>query len=156
MGTKSKTAPQQVAVAQRRAFVLELRMSGARYAEIAKAALEHFGADALPRSWSDRTAHKDVAFELARLREEAHESAEAIREIELERLKEADLAIWDKVLGGNLAAIDRMLKIQDRRAKLLGIDAPQQLEVADLRVNVHYNEELPGESMSAEHSTAAN
>ncbi len=36
--------------------------------------------------------------------------------------------------GPKLAAIDRLLKIMDRRARLLGMDAPKQIEVLSLEV----------------------
>ena len=38
-------------------------------------------------------------------------------------------AVWDKALDGDLSAMDRVIKIMDRRARLLGLDAPQQVAV---------------------------
>jgi len=45
-------------------------------------------------------------------------------QLELDRLDAAMKAIWPQVQGGNLLAIDRMDKLQQRRAKMLGLDAP--------------------------------
>ncbi|MBL7487105.1 hypothetical protein [Frankia sp. AgW1.1] len=81
----------------------------------------------------------------------AQETADELRALELERLDrlyqagmqvleakhytvQKDGVIWHdgKPLeddGPVLAAIDRLLKIQDRRAKLLGLDAPTKVEV---------------------------
>ena len=81
------------------------------------------------------------------------ESAEEVRKVELERLDELSRVAW-RVLharhvhigrGGDLAtdadgepiiddgptlqAIDRLLKIGERRAKLMGLDAPTQVQV---------------------------
>jgi hypothetical protein len=39
------------------------------------------------------------------------------------------LALWPQVLKGNQGAIDRALRVMERRAKLLGLDAPTRQEV---------------------------
>ena len=56
---------------------------------------------------------------------------EAIRKIETERLDMAQSAIWNKVLQGEISAVQALIRIQERRAKLLGLDQPfkQQIEV---------------------------
>lgn len=43
-------------------------------------------------------------------------------QLESHRLDRALNAIWDKVQAGDLGAIDRALKIMERRARLLGLD----------------------------------
>jgi hypothetical protein len=57
---------------------------------------------------------------------------EAIRALETERLDLAQSAIWGKVLQGDNPSIANLLRIMERRARLLGIDQPirQQIEVA--------------------------
>ena len=59
------------------------------------------------------------------------EDIEAIRQVESDGLGLAQAAIWRKVLTGDVPAINTFLKIQERRAKLLGLDQPirQQVEV---------------------------
>jgi hypothetical protein len=56
---------------------------------------------------------------------------ETIRRIETERLDIAQSAIWGKVLAGDTNAVSTFIRIQERRAKLLGLDQPfkQQIEV---------------------------
>jgi hypothetical protein len=55
------------------------------------------------------------------------EPAQELITLELERLDMATRAIAHQVEKGSLRAIDRWLRIMDRRAKLLGLDkAPQQ------------------------------
>lgn len=80
------------------------------------------------------TAHRDVTIELARLAKECSEEAEAIRQIELERLDDALDAISDRIEQGDDRAVATMLRIQERRAKLLGLDSPdrQQVEVTGI------------------------
>ena len=57
------------------------------------------------------------------------EPASEVRELELSRLDALMTVAWDKAMSGDLKAIDRVLKIQDRRARYLGIDAPQQTQI---------------------------
>jgi len=59
-------------------------------------------------------------------------NAVQVRSLELERLDVYLLAIARDVQKGDFLAIDRALKISERRAKLLGIDAPIQLKVQEL------------------------
>src|SRR5262249_27674484 len=52
------------------------------------------------------------------------EPADELRKLELERLDTLSRALWPTATTDppNLKAIDRLLKIMDRRAKLLGLD----------------------------------
>jgi hypothetical protein len=51
------------------------------------------------------------------------------RELHRARLETALVAIWDRVLQGDLKAIDMMLKILDQDAKLFGLNMPVKTEV---------------------------
>lgn len=98
---------------QRRA--LELRLTGMSHRAIAEAL-----------GVSDHTTiGKRVN---TALKEITREPAEAVRNMELERLDRMLVAIWDKVSDGDVQALDRALKIQDRRAKYLGLDAPTKTQ----------------------------
>lgn len=44
------------------------------------------------------------------------------KELQLRRLDRAINAIWDKVTDGDLAAIDRLQKLIEAQAKILGVD----------------------------------
>lgn len=54
------------------------------------------------------------------------EAVEEHRKVEGERLNKAWKAISKRAFKGELTAIDSMLRIMDRRAKLLGLDAPSK------------------------------
>ena len=45
------------------------------------------------------------------------------------RLDEMQFAVWDRAINGDLPALSCVLKIMDRRAKLLGLDKPEKMEV---------------------------
>lgn len=55
---------------------------------------------------------------------------ETILEMEVQRLDSLLQAVWGAALGGKLGAVDRVLSIMKRRAKLLALDAPDRLELA--------------------------
>ena len=63
------------------------------------------------------------------------ESTEAVRQLEIKRLDQMLFPIWPQVLAGDQGAISTALRIQERRASLLGLDAPKQIE-ARVRVDV--------------------
>ena len=94
---------------------LELRKAGATYQAIA---------DQLGYAHA-RGAHKAVA---SALKATLREPADDVRELEIQRLDAALLAIWRRVQAGDYAAIDRLLGIINSRAKLTGTFAPKKLE----------------------------
>lgn len=59
------------------------------------------------------------------------EPADEIRVLESDRLDRLERALWPAALNGDQGAIDRILRISERRARLLGLDAPlkQHVEV---------------------------
>ena len=58
-----------------------------------------------------------------------YESMEESRQLELMRLDDLQVAVWDRAINGELPAAHCVLKIMDRRAKLLGLDKPEKVEV---------------------------
>jgi hypothetical protein len=55
--------------------------------------------------------------------------ADEMRETELDRLDRLQRFAWVQASQGNLRAIETILRIMGRRAKLLGLDAPLKAEV---------------------------
>ena len=58
------------------------------------------------------------------LQKQQAEGVAELRAIENERLDVAIHAIWDKVKDGDLQAIDRLIRLSERRAKMNGLDMP--------------------------------
>jgi len=94
---------------KKEARVVELRLMGRTYEEIAK----ECGYRSASGAWQ--------ACQRARV-EIIIEPLEELRHLELMRLDDALLSISDRAFSGDLPAINMMLKIMDRRAKLLGLD----------------------------------
>ena len=102
-------------VLQREAEVIRLRREGLTWDMIAQKV-----------GYSDASgAHR--AYEAACKRIIYSEVVE-IRNIEQDRLDIAQSAIWSDVLQGDLPAINTLIKIMDRRAKLLGLDMPIRVQ----------------------------
>jgi hypothetical protein len=99
---------------------IKLRRTGATYAEIAAALgyKEHTGArDAVQRG----------------MRKALQEPADELRELEAARLDAAQAAIWPDVMLGETKAVLSLVRIMERRAKLLGLDQPIRVQ-ADVTV----------------------
>lgn len=79
------------------------------------------------------------------LRETLQEPADDVRKLELETLDRLQFGLWQHAAAGNQGAVDRVLRIMERRAKLLGLDAPSQLEHGgNVILRVIYDDDEPG------------
>lgn len=56
------------------------------------------------------------------------DDVEAIRQVEQDRLDIAQSAIWSKVLQGDTNAVSTLIRLMERRAKLLGLDQPVRIQ----------------------------
>jgi len=104
---------------------IKLRMAGATLDDIAK----QLGFK------SPAGAYKSVMRELEATAQDMGEGTEAVRQLELKRLDQMQFPLWSQVLAGDIAATTTALRIQERRASLLGLDAPKQIE-ARVRIDV--------------------
>jgi len=124
---------QRVRAHERHLQALELRKAGVTY-EVIAGQLGYANASG---------ARKAVVSALkATLREPAAE----LRELELARLDAMLLPLWRPVQAGDEKAVDRALRIMERRARLLGLDRKTaEGEVPDtVKVVVEYlDAELP-------------
>ena len=112
--------PDAVAAAARQADALALRVKGMTFRQIGDA----LGCDG-------STAFRAVRDALAATLAECAELAEHLRELENQRLDEMQAALWEKALAGVFPAADRVLRIMERRAKLLDLDAPTKIAPTD-------------------------
>lgn len=140
---ESSTSKRKVTTAIRRVYVLGLRAQGYDYRRIAELAILHFGAEALPKNYCCRYASKDVRKELRKLETQTSEAAQEVRRLDAERLDFLLLQLWpsdDPEYPLTLGAVDRILKIMERRAKLLGLDAPAKIAHTDPTGTRAYND----------------
>lgn len=92
---------------------LELRRMGLGYSEIA----QRIGC-------SLSTAHGYVDKAMAESRAQVDADAAVLKAEELSRMDAMLRGLWPDARKGHHGAVDRVLKIMERRAKLLGLDAP--------------------------------
>jgi len=125
-GKKTRVSKRQnIALRQRGQQAILLRMAGATIKQIA---------DKLGYA-SEAGAYKAIMRELEQTAQSMSESTEAVRQLELKRLDQMQFPIWPSVVSGDQGAIGTALRIQERRASLLGLDAPKQIE-ARVRIDV--------------------
>jgi len=110
------TQQHSVDAVERDLKALELRKAGVSYEEIAKAL-----------GWKGK---QGAWFAVKRcLKKVRQESATELVVLEVERLDKMQTALWAKAQHGDYGAVDRILSIMTRRAKLLGLDAPEKREI---------------------------
>ncbi len=62
------------------------------------------------------------------LRRTLQEPADELRAMEGARLDSLLSAVWPKAMRGDLAAVDRAMRLSESRRRLLGLDSPQRVE----------------------------
>jgi len=119
------TPARAIEIAERRKEALNLRIMGLSYTEIAE-----------QLEVSRPTAIRDIQTVLAELRQETLKEAEDLRNIELRRLELATAAIMPKVAAGDMQAIAALIRLSERRCKLMGLDKQIEQMEHDVRVRV--------------------
>lgn len=106
--TVAKTRPENIDRADRQRAALDLRREGKSYDEIGAAL-----------GIAPQSAHRLVSRAL-----EALTTAPALelQRLEVERLDALQAAVWPAAVAGDLPAVDRALRIAERRARLLSLD----------------------------------
>lgn len=119
MGKKNVggNAARRVKSAEDAEKALRLRRGGATYKAIGTAL-----------GFTEQRAHAIVRGELARLAAATAEAAEAIRQLELVRLDAMTMGLWPKASAGDVRSVEAMLRLMERRARYVGIEAPPPAE----------------------------
>ena len=115
----STTSKKSVLAEERRVKCLEYRKAGLSYREIGQRLnIQH------------SAAYKHVKKALSRLREDVHEQAEDLRTLEMERADKLFFLAYKAALNGDLSAIDKAIRVMERRAKLCGLDEATRTEIS--------------------------
>lgn len=120
-----KTDKRTVTAAMRRQEAFTLRMTGATYRAIG----DRVGI-------SPQACHGLIKRELAKLTKQTEQDATVLRALELERLDAMTQALWKTAMTGDCQAVDRLLRISERRSRLLGLDAPLKTAIDLLNTDV--------------------
>jgi hypothetical protein len=111
----SRNSPRRVKAAERQRQAMQLRIAGASFAAIAR----ELGY-AHPKG-----AERAI---ISGLRAFFREPASELLPLELERLDRMQLALWPEAIAGNVQAVMAVLRIMDRRARYMGLDAPHKVD----------------------------
>ncbi len=117
-GCVERATPAKIAAAERQRNALELRRAGATFQAIADAlgyGNRSSATDAITRALRDTTPK---------------ELTDEVRRMENERLDRLWGPMYVKALKGDYLAVDRCLRIMDRRAALNGLNAPIRVRQA--------------------------
>jgi len=117
MSRKAKSA----AMEERRKTVAANLVAGLNYRDIAGALGVSVG-----------TVASDVKMIMGRWRADQVREVNEVVQLDLRRLDNALNAIWDNVHKGDDTAIGTMLRILERRAKLLGLDKPLTVNFGEM------------------------
>lgn len=125
MDANSPNASRRAAAAERRKQAVALRIAGATFEQIG----ERLGI-------TKQAAFDTVSKALEDTRATTAESAETLRQMELQRLDALQTALWSDAVKGDVQAVDRVLKVMLRRSQLIGLDAPTVNAVIDWRAEI--------------------
>lgn len=121
----SKTSAIRVKSSERQARALALRAAGATFQQIG----DQLGI-------TRQSAHEHVTRGIARHVADADTAASELVVLETLRLDTLQSAVWRAAVSGDLRAVDRVLRIMERRARLLGLDAATDPTVGSITVEV--------------------
>ncbi len=91
-------------------------------------------------------AYKAVMRILDRMARLTAEDATKVRDLEIQRLDKLLNAVWAKAEKGDPTAVKRVLEIQERRAKLLGLDSANKMHVEG-EIGIRQYEGVPVEEV---------
>lgn len=134
---KAKARAVDIIRQKRMELALKFRIEGTSFREIARRVKAESRSESGPyrgvcsAAYSECAAHNDVLSEIRRLAESCSEKAEEVQRIELERLDKLLAGMWKRAERGDEGAVNAILRIMDRRARYLGIDAPTKVAPTD-------------------------
>jgi len=107
----TSTSPARIEVVKRAAAVMGMRLQGWSLRAIGEMQTPPCSPATICRWIADALAECPIG------------AVEEVRSLELLRLDELQTGIYERAIAGDLAAADRVLAIQMRRARLAGLDA---------------------------------
>lgn len=131
-----RTQEKKLAALEKRKQALQLAIAGVDYQTIA----DKVGYN------SRQAAHAAVKSALI---DTLRPPADELRQMQLARLDDMIKYLWSQVSKGNYNAVDRIIKIEERRARLLGLDAPTKTDVegaGEIVLRVVYQDKPKNES----------
>lgn len=125
-----------MAVAQkRRNLVMELKVQGYSHTRIAKKVIAKYKSDYeyneanLPENYDDKSVAKDMEQRVEQHWESDVGQLKRHILVQLRRVESLINAVWERANNGDYKAIKELRQLQRRKSKLLGLDAPERIDV---------------------------
>jgi hypothetical protein len=115
MSGESASSQRRIEAAERRREALKLRKAGATYDQIA----DRLG-------YANKSGAQKAV--MAELRALPRDDARDVLALEIERLDSMLLAYWPSVLKGHVRSGEIVIRLMERRSKLLGLDATESIQ----------------------------
>lgn len=132
----SPTAPRRLKALERRQFVVKLRAAGATLQQCADKAIEDFGEESLPKNYGSRAVWRDIDRALKFAYKDITKDLTVFRLIQMARYEKLIMAHWARAMTGlSLGSTDRVLKAMKDQNRLLGLDAPAQVDMRVLQID---------------------
>lgn len=109
-------ATSRAVAAVKRATVVEAVAEGATYEQAAKRA-----------GYATRSGAYKAFWKAVDGREA--DAVDQHRTLELQRLDALQVGLWDRAVGGDIKAVNAVLRISEQRSRLLGLDKPEAAPV---------------------------
>lgn len=150
----SPTAPRRLKALERRRYVVSLRTAGATLKQCADKALEKFGEENLPKKYTSREVWRDIERAQKAAYKGIAKDLNIFRMIQVDRYESVVRAHWLRAMMGDKGATDRVLKAMKDENKLLGLDAPAQVDMRVLQIDARIDQLLETVASGAERETA--
>ena len=139
---------------ERRKMVWELTLEGFNYFEIAERVKERYrrskfkDIDNVPNGYDHAYVAKDIKRSLEQTKSEVIGMARKHREIQVQRIERMIQSVWSKIKedhfsGDKIDAINTINRLQKRKADLLGLDDPEQIEMINQEIDEDSSFEWP-------------
>jgi hypothetical protein len=115
---ESASSQRRIEAAEKRREALKLRKAGATYDQIAERL-----------KYANRSGAQKAV--MAELRALPRDDAKEVLQLEIERLDAMLLAYWPGVMKGNVRSGEIVVRLMERRSKLLGLDAVESIQRGD-------------------------
>jgi hypothetical protein len=79
--------------------------------------------------YSHEMVRKDITNVITTLQQDSKDIAQELMTIELARLDDMQFSVWPEARKGDRKSIETVLKIMERRAKILGLDVQRTVNV---------------------------
>ena len=116
----NQTSKKRIEAQEKRQRAVQLRKMGWSYGRIAS-----------QMDMTKSSVHKAVTKAISETKKYIDRDADLLLAQELERLDDIQSFFWMDASKGNYRAADRILKVMERRHRLLGLDAPTKVAATD-------------------------